>query len=274
MSRSSTGRAGRDRLGVRELELGGLVLDELGGRALGLDVLVAEQADDDLGVPGVGEEGAQGDADVALVVEQEELDPLGVVEGALRPRARPRAARGSCWRRRNGPRTRATRALRPRGLAAARRPRCCSVGLPSGLATRASSNSSAVSGVMTPWVCPLVDERLVEGLELGDALRGEQLGHRVALVHRDHREHRLAAEEVLVGDAVLVDLIGLVEVAVLARRELELGDAEAEDDGHDHDHDGHDDGVLAELDRQPRPEALHAVPPRDGPGRPFGTPSR
>ena len=51
----------------------------------------------------------------------------------------------------------------------------------------------------------------------------------MALVHGDEGEHGLAAEEVLVGDAVLVDLIALVEVAVLARLELELRDAEAED---------------------------------------------
>ena len=65
-------------------------------------------------------------------------------------------------------------------------------------------------------------------VELRDAVGGEQLVDGVALVHRDHGEHRLAAEQVLVGDVVLVDLVALVEVAVLAGGELELRDAEAE----------------------------------------------
>ena len=51
-----------------------------------------------------------------------------------------------------------------------------------------------------------------------------------AVLHGEHRQHRLAAEEVLVLDVVLVDLVVLVQVAVLTRRELELGDAEADDD--------------------------------------------
>ena len=93
--------------------------------------------------------------------------------------------------------------------------------------------------------------RLGELLELGDALLGEQLVDRVALVHGDHGQHGLAAEELLVLDVVLVDLIGLVEVAVLAGGELEAGDAEAQDEGDDQPDDRDQPGSLAQLDGEP-----------------------
>jgi len=48
----------------------------------------------------------------------------------------------------------------------------------------------------------------------------------VARLHRDRREHRLAAEQLLVRDVLGVDRLVLVQVAVLAGRELEPGDAE------------------------------------------------
>ena len=69
---------------------------------------------------------------------------------------------------------------------------------------------------------PLSRSCLLDRLPLRDVLGREELGDGVTLVHRDEREHGLAAEEVLVGDVVLVDLVALVEVAVLAGRELEV----------------------------------------------------
>ena len=176
----------------------------------------------------VGEERPQRQADLVLVVVEQEVDPVGVVERAPRARARPRAGPASPARRRSGPRTPASpgsSALSARRSAA---PAMLWVGSPLSLATRASSNSSAVSGVMTPWTWPDASSVSAKSVELGDALLGEQLVDRVALVHRDDGQHGLAAEQVLVRDVVLVDLIGLVEVAVLAGRELELGDAVAE----------------------------------------------
>ena len=53
------------------------------GRAFLVERLVAEQARDHLRVRGVGEEAEQRLADVAGVVVEQELDPLGVVERAL-----------------------------------------------------------------------------------------------------------------------------------------------------------------------------------------------
>ena len=91
----------------------------------------------------------------------------------------------------------------------------------------------------------------MERLQLGGAVGVEQLGDRVALVHRDQPEHRLAAEEGLVGDVVDVDLVVLVEVAVLAGGELEAGDAVAEHERHDQPDEGDEPGPLAQLDGQP-----------------------
>ena len=83
----------------------------------------------------------------------------------------------------------------------------------------------------------------------------------VTLVHRHERQHRLAAEQVLVRDAVLVDLVALVEVAVLAGGELELGDAVAEPDGQHRADREDDDPVLPEVEPQPGPELVHGVVP-------------
>ena len=83
-------------------------------------------------------------------------------------------------------------------------------------------------------------EHLVRRVDLGrdlrpllDAVGGEQLGDGVPGIHRDERDHRLAAEQLLVRDVVLVDLVALVEIVALVGRELELGRAEAEPDGED-----------------------------------------
>ena len=59
---------------------------------------------------------------------------------------------------------------------------------------------------------------LADGDELRPVRVVQELVDRVALVHRDDGEHRLATEELLVRDVVLVDLVGLVQVGVLARR--------------------------------------------------------
>ena len=73
----------------------------------------------------------------------------------------------------------------------------------------------------------------------------------MAVVHRDQPEHRLATEQVLVGDVVDVDLVVLVEVAVLAGGELQAGDAEPEDERDDQPDEGDETGTLAQLDGQP-----------------------
>ena len=252
--------AGRDHGRVRERELGRLVLHELGGGALGLDVLVAGQADDDLGVLGVGEEGAQRDADVALVVEEEEVDPLGVVQRPLLLGYGGQPLEGHLSV--SGPGLSLRRAflfLPERPYERGARDAVGRVAVVAGHEgvvelERGQRGDDAVG-------LAALGQGVVEVGELLDAIRGEELGHGVALVHRDHGEHGLAAEQVLVGDAVLVDLIGLVEVAVLAGGELELVDARAEHQGDQADDDADDDCVLAQLDGESRPEPLHAFPP-------------
>ena len=92
---------------------------------------------------------------------------------------------------------------------------------------------------------------VVQRLELGDAVGVEELGDRVPFVHRDEPEHRLATEEVLVGDVVDGDLVVVVEVAVLTGGELEAGDAESEDEREDQPDEGDETGAPAELDGQP-----------------------
>ena len=86
---------------------------------------------------------------------------------------------------------------------------------------------------------------------MGDPVGVEQLVDGVAVIHRDQPEHRLATEEVLVGDVLDVDLVVLVEVAVLPGGELETGDPEAEDEGEDQSDEGDQSGPLAQLDGQP-----------------------
>jgi hypothetical protein len=98
---------------------------------------------------------------------------------------------------------------------------------------------------------------VAQRLQLVDPVGIEQLGDRVPVVHRDQPEHRLAAEQALVLDVVDVDLVVLVEVAVLAGGELEAGDPVPEGESDDQPDEGGDSGVLAELDSQPGPESLH-----------------
>jgi hypothetical protein len=114
-------------------------------------------------------------------------------------------------------------------------------------------------------------------VELGHLLTAggvEQLVDGVPGVHRDDRQHRLAAEQVLVRDVVLEDLVGLVEVAVLAGRELQLRDPEDHDDGDGDADEDDDNGVLAQQDGEPGPEPLHRDPsvrPPDVLARPYCT---
>ena len=100
----------------------------------------------------------------------------------------------------------------------------------------------------------------MKDLELLPTGRVEQLVDRVAVVHRDQHDHRRAAEQGLVFDVVLVDLVARVQVAVLAGCEVELGDPEAEADGEEQDAQRDPAGVLAELDRQPVPQPVHRTP--------------
>src|SRR5262249_28716291 len=82
----------------------------------------------------------------------------------------------------------------------------------------------------------------------------------VAGLHGDERQHGLAAEQVLILDAVLVDLVGLVEVAALAGRELELRDPVPEHDRDDGADAQDDDPRLAEVEAKPRPKPMHRHP--------------
>ena len=235
--------------------MGGGLFGDLGGRTLALYRRVPLEARDHLGVLIVDDERAQGLADLALVVVQQEVDPLGVVQRALGRghgvqsvegdegiRLSRRLALGVRVALRGGEQCPARHALGRVAVGA----------LDQGLV-----ELHDVEGRDHPQHLAAVVELLGDGLPLLPVLGGEELGHRVALVHGGQRDHGLAAEEVLVGDAVLVDLVALVEVAVLARGELELGDAEAEPEGDQEAHDGHEAGPLAELHRQYRPETLH-----------------
>ena len=93
---------------------------------------------------------------------------------------------------------------------------------------------------------------------LGQVVRVREVDDVLAVVGGEQHEHGLAAEEVLVGDVVLGDLVAGVEVAVLAGDELELGRAVAGDQGEQQADDRHQAGPLAELDGEPGPEPLHA----------------
>ena len=117
-----------------------------------------------------------------------------------------------------------------------------------------------VSGLTTASTLPLRFSVSWKLLQLLRAVAGEELVDGVARIHRDHGEHRLPAEEALVDDVVLVDLLVGVEVAVLSGGELELRDAEAEADGDEQADDGDPDRVLAELHRDVGPEPLHHPP--------------
>ncbi len=140
-------------------------------------------------------------------------------------------------------------------------PATLSVGLPVGAADERVVEPHRGDGCDDVDDVAAVLEVLRDFVELCDVLGSEELGDGVALVHRHERDHRLAAEELLVGDAVLVDLVGLVEVAVLTGRELEVGDPIAEDHG-DHPADSdHPDPVLAEVQTEPTPELVHVYPP-------------
>ena len=118
------------------------------GRPLLLDVGVADEPGDQLGVPVVGEEGPEGLADLAAVVEQQELHPCRVVEGAGLGGHRAEAGEGgdgvvrcgSPWRPRRARAPVAARSAMPATLAVA-----SSVGSPFGRGGHESRvNSSAV----------------------------------------------------------------------------------------------------------------------------------
>jgi hypothetical protein len=261
------GRRAGERLGLDDL------LDPLAGGALALQRLVADQAGDGLGVGLVREERPQRLAYLAPVVEQQEVDPLGVVE-LVGARDRADAAE------------RGRRVLQPGGLALGRR--LAGAGVEQGLAGDALGD--VVGGVGRPGHHVLGElqrgERaddgedavdaaqvLVDLLHVGDVLRREQFGDREALVHGEQADHRLTAEQILVGDAVLVDLLVLVEVGVLPGGEVEPGDAEPEDERDRQADDPDDPGVLAEVQAHPGPDASHGDHrpfPESGPSRGSG----
>ena len=176
----------------------------------------------------VGEERPQRLADLALVVVQQELHLLRVVEGLLvrrdgqQPRRGVRQV-GGAGLRAGGVAGRLGLGLRPavRALGAT----ASNTVPPSGALTRLAENSSAVTGRSRPARRSTSLSSLVTLVEGRVALGGEDRVDRLAVLHGDDRQHGLAAEELLVGDVVLVDHVVLVQVAVLAGGELELGDA-------------------------------------------------
>jgi hypothetical protein len=88
----------------------------------------------------------------------------------------------------------------------------------------------------------------------------EQFLDGMAGIHRDERQHRLAAEELLIGDVVFVDLVALVQVVALISGELEFGRAVSEPDGEQAADDHHRNPVLAQIEAEPGPEPLHTTP--------------
>ena len=117
-------RAGGDDGRVREVELVGLRLHELRRLALGLDRLVADEARDDLGMRRIEDERPVREPDVALVVVQEEVHPLGVVERPLVGRDGVDALERLCRRPRRARPVPAIRVAPSSTRSATRRPRC------------------------------------------------------------------------------------------------------------------------------------------------------
>ena len=262
---------GHDRR-VLEVERRAGLLHEAGVGALFLDRQVALEPDDHLRMRRVRHELPRRPADLALVVVEEEREPCRVVHrplvlGDLAEPAERLACVGLAGEELG----------RVRRLAAER----AEDGLSDHAAHRID-DAGAVLGLRAEQQVvrelegrPRRDDRhepatlrepIVQRVELGLGVGLEELVDGVAVVHRDQDEHRRPAEQRLVLDVVLVDLVRRVQVAVLARGELEPGDPEAEDDGERHDAEGDPPRVLAELDRQPVPQPVHAEP------QPFGPP--
>ena len=194
--------------------------------------------------------------DVALVVVEQELHPLRVVHGALGDGHRVDAVeRGGRVREARGLLGCAGLLLRERVLQRA------AGDARGGVAVRALHQRVRELGDRERRDDAVhragLHQLVVELRELIATLGREQLVDGVPLVHADDGEHRLAAEQVLVGDVVLVDAVVLVQVAVLAGRELELRDAEAEHDGDEQADHGDESGALAEVHGEHRPEPLH-----------------
>ena len=174
-----------------------------------------------------GKNGPQRLADLAPVVEQQELDPLGVLEACARPGTASMrssvvtaSSRRSAWAAGSGSRSRAPSSAWPATLWV--------TSPESGCVTMFWVNSQGGERADDGEHAVGVAQVLLDLLHVGDVLGREQVGDRLALVHGEQAHHGLAAEQVLVGDAVLVDLLVLVQVRVLAGGEVELGDAEPE----------------------------------------------
>ena len=241
---------------ICERKLVGLRGHEVRGRAFLLDRLVALEPNHDLRVGRVEDERTVREPDIAFGVVEEEVHPLGVVERALVDRHRVHAFEG--LGRVGEPR----RLFRGSGLLLAQ----CRLQRAAG-----DAGGRVAAGALHERIGELGDRErrdhtvdiaglhqfVVEPRELLPTLGGEQLVDRVAFVHGDDGQHRLTAEQVLVRDVVGVDAVVLVQVAVLAGRELELGDAEAEHDGDEQPDHRDQAGALAEGHGEHGPEALH-----------------
>ena len=241
---------GRDGVGAREVEVVGDCEHAVGRHPLDLDRLVALEPRDDLRVRLVGEEGPERLSHLALVVVEQELDPLGVVEGLLVRRDRQQPLRrlteiGLARLEARGVAGLFRDLLRVRECPGGDRVEGIAVGR---LHQRGRElqcgqrRDDALDAVDLPQA----------GLDVAELLDPVAREDRVDLLpvgHRDAGEHRLAAEDVLVRDVVLVDLRVGVQVAVLAGREIDPGDAETDDDREDEPDRGDDAGVPGEADR-------------------------
>ena len=256
-------RTGGDDRRVVELQRLGPVLYEHGCLALVFDRRVPTEARHELGVAIGREVREERLADVPLVVMEQELHVRGVVERAFRDRDRVDPGQGLGG-----------------VLVAGRRTLHAGVPGQAGDEDLARDSLGRVTGraadqgvvelhrrerrdhVGDLWVGA---QLLLDALPLRDVLRGEELRDVVTRLHGHEREHRLTAEELLVLDVVLVDLVAAVQVAVLAGGELQVRDAVAQAHGEDRAGREHDDPVLAEVQPEPAPELVHRLPPsRDG----------
>ncbi len=229
--------------------------DEVCGLDFVLDRLIAEQARDHLRVPLVGEDPEQRLTDVVRVVVQQEVEIFRVVDRAIGNRDRRDPSQGLH-------RVGLSRRLAGRRLLAEQRAR-------EGLARDACRGiaSRALDQVVVPLErgqraydieCNVrIAYAVLECRPLPDSVGGEQLGDAVTFVHRHERDHGLPAEQLLVRDVVLVDLVALVQVVVLARRELQPGGAEAEARRQQTADEQHRQPVLAEVESEPAPELVH-----------------
>jgi hypothetical protein len=218
---------------------------------------VPEQADDHQGVAGIGECAPQRRADLALFVEEQELDEARVGQGVLAGRRQP----GGVGR---DPRAEGLLQVvaRPRdgsllggeiGSVGRRfRPRL--VGRPSLLAPERLRLQDRGDLELIGCVFEIHDrgddrvvpagacQTLLQRIELGAVLGRDEVGDGAF----EEQDHHLAAEALLIADVVAIHVRRRVDHRVLARRELEPTQARDQRHGHGHQPERHKAEVPAE----------------------------